>query len=88
MNKYNTSKILEAIADGDIYMSIQLLKDIPNNHVRYAYLYHSIVHNMYLSQQNIGPLNDYIVREFNELKFPYVFTYRHLRKLKGGVINE
>lgn len=41
-----------------------------------------------LGVQNIGPINSDIWQSFQALPYPYVFTWKHIRKLKGGVIKD
>lgn len=87
-NPYNTSEIFIAISIGNYDTAIMLLSRIPCNHKRYAYLYNRLAVSMLRDVQEIGVFNDRIYRSFTLLKEPYEFTYKHIRKLKGGVINE
>lgn len=87
-NPYNTTEISLAITAGNYDTAIMLLSRIPFNHKRYAYLYNRIACAMLDDVQKMGPFNDDIYRSFTLLKQPYEFTYKHIRTLKGGVINE
>lgn len=85
-NLHNTTNVSLALVDGDFYTAIELLQRIPCNHVRYAYLYFLITKNMLTSERNIGHVNDEIYNMYLELPFPYEYTFKHLKKRKGGVI--
>lgn len=85
-NPYNTSAVLFALFDGDYITAISLLSRIPCNHKRYAYVYHRLTQCMLKDCQTIGSFNDDIYRAYLLLDTPYEFTYKHTRKLKGGVI--
>lgn len=88
MNKHNTNNVLRAIHEGNLQNAIDLLASIPYNHKRYALLYHQITMEILLGVQNIGPINSDIWQSFQALPYPYVFTWKYIRKLKGGVIKD
>lgn len=88
MNKHNTNNVFFEIHSGNLQNAIDLLSKIPYNHKRYAVLYHQITMELFLGAQYIGPNSEEIVEAFKRLPYPYEFSWKRIRTLKGGVIRE